>query len=108
MRLEANVRAAVRSVLVSALAVFVTTCFFAHPASAQRGDPTFPRGIGISHVMMWAPPEPTPSKSFVFPPFTYPDYAFARELKALRRTGFDFVRFAVDPGPFLQWDGPRG
>jgi len=57
--------------------------------------------------MMWAPLEPAPSKNFVFPPFTYSDAAFARELKALRRTGFDFVRFAVDPGPFLQWDAPR-
>lgn len=30
------------------------------------------------------------------------------ELLSLRRTGFDFVRFAVDPGPFLQAQGgPR-
>src|SRR5207302_3654531 len=37
----------------------------------------------------------------------YPEAAFARELKALRRIGFDFVRFAVDPGPFLQWQDAR-
>lgn len=67
----------------------------------------FRRGIGISHVMAWAPLEPAPSRNFVFPPFSYPEAAFERELKALRRTGFDFVRFAVDPGPFLQWQDSR-
>jgi endoglucanase len=67
----------------------------------------FRRGIGISHVMAWAALEPAPAKSFVFPPFSYPETALARELRALRRVGFDFVRFAVDPGPFLQWQDSR-
>ena len=77
-------------------------------AQAQDvGKNGFRRGIGVSHIMAWAPLEPAPSKSFVFPPFSYPEAAFARELKALRRDGFDFVRFAVDPGPFLQWQDQR-
>jgi len=93
---------------VSLLFGLVATCLVVCAAHAKdAGEAKFRRGIGISHVMMWAPLEPAPSKNFVFPPFTYSDAAFARELKALRRTGFDFVRFAVDPGPFLQWDGPR-
>jgi endoglucanase len=73
----------------------------------ELGKNTFRRGIGVSHIMAWAPLEPAPSKSFVFPPFSYPEAAFARELKALRQDGFDFVRFAVDPGPFLQWQDQR-
>jgi endoglucanase len=79
-------------------------------SSAQAQDVAksgFRRGIGISHVMAWAPLEPAPSKSFVFPPFSYSEAAFARELSALRRVGFDFVRFAIDPGPFLQWQDKR-
>ena len=97
-----------RELFVSLLAGLVATCLIVCAAQAgNAGEAKFRRGIGISHVMMWAPLEPAPSKNFVFPPFTYSDAAFARELKALRRTGFDFVRFAVDPGPFLQWDGPR-
>jgi len=87
---------------VAALAIIY---LLVQPARAQEG--VFRRGIGISHVMAWAPLEPAPSRSFVFPPFTYPDPAFARELAALRRSGFDFVRFAVDPGPFLQWQDAR-
>jgi hypothetical protein len=67
----------------------------------------FRRGMGVSHIMAWAPLEPAPSKSFVFPPFSYSETAFARELSALRRVGFDFVRFAIDPGPFLQWQDSR-
>jgi endoglucanase len=90
------------------LAVLVAACFQVPAASAQdAGKSEFRRGIGISHVMAWAPLEAAPSKSFVFPPFSYPDAAFVNELKELRRTGFDFVRFAVDPGPFLQWRDSR-
>jgi hypothetical protein len=79
-----------------------------HAAQAQDGVKSgFRRGIGISHIMAWAPLEPAPSKSFVFPPFSYPETSFARELSVLRRVGFDFVRLAVDPGPFLQWQDSR-
>jgi endoglucanase len=79
-----------------------------HAAQAQDvGKSEFRRGIGISHVMAWAPVEPAPSRSFVFPPFSYSESTLARELKELRRTGFDFVRLAVDPGPFLQWQDSR-
>jgi hypothetical protein len=87
------------------IAAPVIACLFVQPAQAQEG--AFRRGIGVSHVMAWAPIEAAPSRNFVFPPFTYPDAAFARELVALRRTGLDFVRFAVDPGPFLQWNDWR-
>jgi endoglucanase len=93
---------------VSLLLGLVAACLIVCAARAESaGEAKFRRGIGISHVMAWAPLEPAPSKNFIFPPFTYSDARFARELKALRRTGFDFVRFAVDPGPFLHWDGPR-
>jgi endoglucanase len=58
--------------------------------------------------MMWAAVKPNDTRQFVFPPFTgVSDPQFARELQTLRQTGFDFVRFAVDPGPFLQFQGPR-
>jgi hypothetical protein len=57
--------------------------------------------------MAWASVESAPSKSFVYPPFSYQNAAFTNELKELRRVGFDFVRFAVDPGPFLQWQHSR-
>jgi len=88
------------------VATFAIAWLFIQPAHGQE-KAAFRRGIGISHVMAWAPLEAAPSKNFVFPPFTYPDARFARELAALRRTGFDFVRFAVDPGPFLQWQDAR-
>jgi hypothetical protein len=77
----------------------------ARAQNAERAD--FRRGIGVAHVMAWASIEPGSSRSFVFPPFQYPADALARELGALRRAGFDFVRLAVDPGPFLQLRGSR-
>ena len=86
----------------------VAALLYVHAAQAQDIIKNgFRRGIGISHIMAWAPLAPAPSKSFIFPPFSYPESAFARELGALRRIGFDFVRFAVDPGPFLQWHDSR-
>src|SRR6202045_1894825 len=78
-------------------------------AHAETNAPAaeFRRGIAVPHVMAWAPIEPAPPRSFVFPPFTQAPKALTAEIRALRRVGFDFVRLAVDPGPFLQFKGPR-
>lgn len=72
---------------------------------AEAGPAKFRRGIGIT-TMAWAEVEPGPSHTFVFPPFADRTLTIG-ELQALRRDGFDFVRFAVDPGPFLQFTGSR-
>jgi endoglucanase len=79
------------------------------PACAQDTPSAsgFRRGIGIADVLGWAPVEPKPSRAFVFPPFDQSTTALGNEFKALRRTGLDFVRLAVDPGPFLQFQGAR-
>jgi endoglucanase len=80
----------------------------AMPALAQGMPPAeFKRGIAMAHLLAWAPVEPAPSRAFVYPPFAQPTKWLENELKALRRAGFDFVRLAVDPGPFLQFDGSR-
>jgi endoglucanase len=91
------------------LAVALAAAWFQlNAAIAQDAGPKgFRRGIGVSHVMAWAPLENPPSKNFVFPPFSYNDATFVSELNELHRVGFDFVRFAVDPGPFLQWHDSR-
>jgi endoglucanase len=90
------------------LLVALVAWLHAHAAQAEDAAKSeFRRGMGISHVMAWAPLEGAGSKSFVYPPFSYPDAAFTNELRELRRAGFDFVRFAVDPGPFLQWQDAR-
>jgi len=78
------------------------------PARGTDGVGLFHRGIGISHAMAWARVEPGPARAFAFPAFSDPDNALtAAALLTLRRTGFDFVRLAVDPGPFLQFQGER-
>jgi hypothetical protein len=67
----------------------------------------FRRGIGVS-AMAWAGIEPGPGQAFAFPPFSDQWHTLTRaELDTLRRTGFDFIRLAVDPGPFLQFEGAR-
>ena len=78
-------------------------------AKQTQADPSaFRRGIAIAHSLMWAQIEPPPSKKFVFPAFVAQSRRLeTAELQALRRAGFDFVRLAVDPGPFLQFDGIR-
>jgi hypothetical protein len=78
--------------------------------SAQAQDNAtspFRRGIGISHIMEWAPVDKAFPTRFLYPPFSYPVVRFTKELNELHRSGIDFVRFAVDPGPFLQWQGSR-
>ncbi|MGH6671109.1 MAG: glycoside hydrolase family 5 protein [Xanthobacteraceae bacterium] len=92
-------------VLILALAGLLLTVPLAAAASAGSA---FRRGIGVSHVMAWAATVPGSPREFVFPPFSdVTDAQFAAELQAIRRTGFDFVRLAVDPGPFLQFQGSR-
>jgi endoglucanase len=72
------------------------------------GGARFRCGIGVSHAMAWARIEPGPAPAFAFPPFSDPSNALtAGEIETLRHTGFDFVRLAVDPGPFLQFQGAR-
>jgi hypothetical protein len=78
------------------------------PAYGADGEAQFHRGIAIGHAMGWAAVDPGPARSFAFPPFSEPDNALtAASLQTLHRTGFDFVRLAVDPGPFLQFAGER-
>src|SRR5262249_47053686 len=77
------------------------------PAHAEDAATGFRRGIAVAHAMAWAAVEPAPSRSFVYPPFADSAKNLGAELKGLRRSGFDFVRLAVDPGPFLQLQGSR-
>jgi len=90
--------------IVSLLACFWLT----GPTSGSPAAARFSRGIAIAHVMGWAQVEPAPSTQFSFPPFRGSGRSLAHEeLIALRRAGFDFVRLAVDPGPFLQFESRR-
>jgi hypothetical protein len=77
------------------------------PARAEDAAGGFRRGIAVAHAMAWAAVEPAPSRSFVYPPFADSAKNLGAELKGLRRAGFDFIRLAVDPGPFLQLQGSR-
>ena len=51
---------------------------------------------------------PAPSSEYDWPPFQ-PDRAIPTrdDLSALRRSGIDFVRLPVDPGPLLAFSGNR-
>jgi endoglucanase len=95
-----------RASWVALLALGAAISIAAHAAVAEPG-PRFDRGIAVT-AMAWAAVEPDAAKAFTYPPFVGPSYALrSDELQALRRTGFDFVRLAVDPGPFLQFQGER-
>lgn len=74
-------------------------------ASGPGGDiPLFRRGIGVSHALGWA--EVTGDGSYGEAPFAAPRFRFdAAQRLAIRAIGFDFVRLAVDAGPFLAFRG---
>ena len=85
----------------------VGLCIIATRADSADIGTSFRRGIGISHALAWARIDSV-TRDFAFPPFPDPGNALTGdELQTLRRTGFDFVRLAVDPGPFLQFQGRR-
>ncbi len=91
-----------RSVLAG-LAGFATAAAFGpgQAASVSGGDiPLFRRGIGVSHALGWA--GVAADGGYVDPPFSAPRFRFAAaQRQAIRAAGFDFVRLAVDVGPFL-------
>jgi endoglucanase len=97
-------RRAQRAVRIVIGAWLLTAPAWAEDAPSATG---LRRGIGIADALGWAPVEPAPSRAFVFPPFDESVESLGNELKALRRAGFDFIRLAVDPGPFLQFQGSR-
>ncbi len=83
-------------------------CLLMANAAATDVGARFARGIGLSHVMGWAAVEPGSAHAFTYPPFADPSRALtATELQTIKRAGFDYVRLAVDPGPFLQFQGTR-
>jgi hypothetical protein len=91
------------------LAVVAAALLLAASAAHADGgaDSTaFRRGIGIAHTWGWAPLEPPPSRSYDIKSLMARAQSMSDdELHRLRQTGFDFVRLAVDPGPFLQAQG---
>lgn len=70
----------------------------------DRDIPLFRRGIGVSHALGWA--EVRADGSYGDAPFSAPRFRFdAAQRQAIRAAGFDFVRLAVDVGPFLTFEG---
>jgi endoglucanase len=100
--MNAAARAAALPLLAAAVVLAV-----AAPTASIAAAARFRRGIGIT-AMAWAAIQPGPEEAFAFPPFVGPSYALTRdELQTLQHTGFDFIRLAVDPGPFLQFQGSQ-
>lgn len=90
-----------------ALACVSSACQATERMVPSRGEEfTFRRGIGVGHPMAWATIEGGSRGGFAFPPFLDDDRAFPpTEIRALRTAGLDFVRLAIDPGPFLAFEG---
>ncbi|WID94958.1 cellulase family glycosylhydrolase [Bosea vestrisii] len=64
----------------------------------------FRRGIGVSHAWGWA--DVGAEGSYGDAPFAAPRFRFDQvQRQAIRAAGFDFVRLAVDVGPFLAFSG---
>jgi endoglucanase len=69
-----------------------------------RDIPIFRRGIGVSHALGWA--DVDAAGAYKDAPFSAPRFRFdSEQRRAIRIAGFDFVRLAVDVGPFLVLDG---
>ena len=75
-------------------------------ASPGSGAPEFRRGIGVVHPLGWA--DVGTDGTYVFPPFAGPSRDLGpAQVRILRTAGFDFLRLAVDPGPFLHFRGSQ-
>jgi hypothetical protein len=92
-----------RRTLVAGIVAAATCCT---AAEAQRGRPSFCRGVSIDNLVYWGrlragDPGHYANEPFAGPEHTLPDALLANVVTA----GFDFVRLTVDPGPFLDLEG---
>lgn len=92
-----------RSVL-GGLAGIATAASFGTQRAAGGDIPPFRRGIGVSHALGWA--EVEADGSYGGAPLSGTRFRFDQaQRQAIRAAGFDFVRLAVDVGPFLAFTG---
>lgn len=95
-----------RAVLGGLAGIATLAAFGELPAASEPGGdiPLFRRGIGVSHALGWA--EVEADGSYGEAPFSGPRFRFDQaQRRAIRAAGFDFVRLAVDVGPFLAFTG---
>ncbi|WNJ88572.1 cellulase family glycosylhydrolase [Bosea sp. 685] len=96
-----------RRAVLGGLAGIATLASFGRKqaANGQGTDiPLFRRGIGVSHALGWADVEA--DGSYGAAPFSAPRFSFDQAQRlAIRAAGFDFVRLAVDAGPYLAFVG---
>lgn len=91
-----------RSVLGGLAGIATLASFGTLPAAGE--NPLFRRGIGVSHALGWA--EVEADGSYAEAPFSGPRFRFDQaQRQAIRAADFDFVRLAVDVGPFLAFTG---
>ncbi len=92
-----------RSVLAG-LATLAASALGRAGLAADSDIPLFRRGIGVSHALGWA--EVNADGAYGDAPFSAPRFRFdTAQRQAIRAAGFDFVRLAVDVGPFLALQG---
>lgn len=97
-----------RSVLSSLSRLAMLVPFTASRVAAQSASllPSFHRGINVSHAFGWA--DVQADGSYVVPPFSGPRFQFTpEEQSTIKVAGFDFVRLAIDVGPFIALVGTQ-
>jgi len=80
------------------------------PVNSARAQTTFEvhRAINIARWFTWPRYEKAPATGIMWPPYNNtPVPPNGRELKELRKAGFDTVRLPVDPSPFMAFEGKQ-
>lgn len=91
-------------ILILSLALLLLTPGVSH----ANQESLFQRGVGVHRPLNWASVLPSDRSQYAWPPFASSAHDVPEDLiEQIRRSGFDFVRLTVDPGPFLQMTGDR-
>jgi hypothetical protein len=89
--------------------VLLPTLLLLTPENSRASQESlFHRGVGVHRPLNWASVLPPDRSQYAWPPFASPAHDVPDALiEQIRRSGFDFVRLTVDPGPFLQMTGDK-
>ncbi len=103
-------RAGIRRLgLVPGLLVALWSALLPVAAAGDAPSPagTFRRGASIQTLLGWGQVRADDPSRYADEPFAGPQRRVPDQLlRDARRSGLDFIRLAVDPGPFLQLTGP--
>lgn len=90
------------------LCVLFLIASLALPSPGNASALQLRKGAGVHTWLNWSPVREDGSRRYAWPPYRHdPAPVTRQDFEFLKRSGFDFVRLSIDPGPVLSVSGAK-